>query len=287
MNEKNRPKIPAKTILYAVTALILIGVALSYVRSSATAPLRDAVSVVAGPIQRGFDKIGSAFYEEIENVRTLRAAQTENAALKEEIAALKEENTRLLLERTELDSLRELFDLRSQYSQYEMVGAHVIAKDSGRWFHSFTVDKGTKDGIKKDMNVIAQGGLVGIVTYAGPNYARVLSIIDDESNVMAMSTASQDGCIVSGDLKLYEEGLLRIMHVEKGDVILADDRIVTSNTSTKYLPGILVGIVREMSVDANNLTQSGTLVPVVDFRHLDSVLIITTLKEDTSGEDTP
>ena len=78
-----------------------------------------------------------------------------------------------------------------------------------------------------------------------------------------------------------------IMHVEKGDVILADDRIVTSNTSTKYLPGILVGIVREMSVDANNLTQSGTLVPVVDFRHLDSVLIITTLKEDTSGEDTP
>ncbi len=287
MKDKKKLEITAKHLLYALTALILLCVALGFVRADFASPVRNAVSAAIGPLQKGFDRIGSDIYAEAERIRTLRTAQEENEELREEIAALKEENTRLLLERTELSELQELFELKSQYEQYDMVGARVIAKDSGRWFHSFTIDKGSADGIRVDMNVIAQGGLVGIVTYTGPHFARVLSIIDDESNVMAMSASSEDACIVSGDLELYEDGLLRIMHVEKGDVILEDDRIVTSNTSTKYLPGILVGIVKEISMDANNLTQSGTLVPVVNFKHLDTVLVITTLKQSTVEEETP
>ena len=67
----------------------------------------------------------------------------------------------------------------SQYEGYEKVGARIIAKDAGNWFHSFVIDKGEEDGISIDMNVIAGSGLVGRVVDVGPNWAKVTSIIAD------------------------------------------------------------------------------------------------------------
>jgi rod shape-determining protein MreC len=89
--------------------------------------------------------------------------------------------------------------------------------------------------------------------------------------------------MVSGDLELYSEGKLRIMYIDKDAEIDTGDAVVTSNISTKYLGGILIGYVDQISVDSNNMSKSGTLVPVVDFEHLDTVLVITTLKD--TGDD--
>ena len=60
--------------------------------------------------------------------------------------------------------------------------------------------------------------------------------------------------------------------------------IVTSYISDKYLQGILIGYIKDVSVDSNNLTQSGTITPVVDFEHIQEVLVILDKKEDVSGE---
>ena len=74
--------------------------------------------------------------------------------------------------------------------QYNKIGARVIARDSEKWFQVFRINKGSADGIAVDMNVVADGGLVGIVTDVGANYATVRSIIDDSSRVGAMSLDS-------------------------------------------------------------------------------------------------
>ena len=58
------------------------------------------------------------------------------------------------------------------YAEYEKTAAHVIGKDSGNWFNTFMIDKGRKDGIEKDMNVLAGSGLVGIVTEVGPTWSK-------------------------------------------------------------------------------------------------------------------
>ena len=64
----------------------------------------------------------------------------------------------------------------------------------------------------------------------------------------------------------------------KNGTPVAGDKIVTSNISDKYLPGILIGYTKDVTADANNLTQAGYLVPAVDFGHLQEVLIITQKK---------
>lgn len=262
----------------SIFCICMIGI--TSIKGSLLNPLRNAVGYVLVPIQSGVNAVGGSIYKEANNMRKLKTALEENEKLKTQVDELTEENTRLRAEELELERLRELYELDTEYMQYEKVGARIIAKDSGAWFSVFRIDKGADDGIKEDMNVIAGGGLVGIVTDVGANYATVRSIIDDSSEVSAMAQQSGDTCIVSGDLKLFKEGRLKLGYMEKDDDIKDGDMIVTSNISSKFLPGILIGYATDITVDySDNLTQSGYVIPAAQFDRLQEVLVITDLKD--------
>ena len=114
----------------------------------------------------------------------------------------------------------------------------------------------------------------------GPNWAKVKSIIADDSNVSAMVLASSDNLIVSGNLKLYNTGVIEFEQlIDSDNVVVEGDKIVTSNISDKFLPGILIGYINTINQDANNLTKSGYITPAVDFEHLEEVLVIMELKQ--------
>lgn len=227
--------------------------------------------------------MGRGIYNGIRDYTQLKDALEENESLKEEVARLTEENNRLQANQFELARLRDLYELDQEYMNYEKIGARIIAKDSGDWFQVFRINKGSADGVEVDDNVIAGGGLVGIVTDVGANYATVRSIIDDSSRVSAMALQSGDNCIVAGDLTLFEEGRLRITNITRDGDVKNGDPIVTSNISSKFLPGILIGYAADITVDSERLTKSGYLIPVADFDNLQEVLIITDTKE--TGND--
>lgn len=285
MKKKPEFHITSKHILTLLTVLCILLIGVSAVNSEAFDPIRGAVGYVLVPIQKSVNGVGSAIYDRLADVGRLKNALEENERLKEQVETLMEENNRLKQDQYELKRLRSLYKLDQEYMEYNTVGARVIAKDSGNWFHVFRIDKGSNDGIKVDQNVIADGGLVGIVTDVGPNYATVRSIIDDASKVTAMSQSSSATCVVSGDLQLFKEGRLHLSYMDKDDAIYDSDKIVTSQISDKYLPGIFIGYAADITVDSNNLTKSGYLIPVVDFDSLREVLVITQLKETGSSEE--
>lgn len=266
-------------ILIGLTVFCIILIGITSVADGWLAPLRTGVGYFLIPIQSGVNKVGTAVYDEIVDISHLKTALAENDALKQEMAALTEENNRLMSEQFELERLRQLYELDQEYLQYEKVAARVIAKDSGDWFQIFRINKGSADGIQVGNNVLAGGGLVGIVMDTGANYATVRSIIDDSSRVSSMAMQSGDTCIVGGDLTLYKEGRLRISDIKKDGDIKEGDRIVTSNISSAFLPGILLGYATDITIDSNQLTSSGYLIPVAEFNSLQEVLIITQVKE--------
>ena len=270
----------SKYILIGLSAFCILLIGITSFHDGFLAPLRTGVGYFLIPVQSGVNRAGTALYNEIRDYSTLKEALAENEALKNQMDELTETNNRLQSEQFELQRLRELYQLDQQYLQYEKIGARVIAKDSGDWFQVFRINKGSADGVQVDANVIAGGGLVGIVTDVGANYATVRSIIDDVSRVGAMAQQSGDTCIVAGDLTLYEEGRLRITDILQSGDIKDGDRIVTSNVSSKFLPGILIGYAADITTDSSRLTKSGYLVPVAQFDSLQEVLIITSLKED-------
>ena len=269
----------SKYLLAALTVICILLIIVTSIKDGIMEPLRTGVGYVLVPLQTGVNAVGKGIYTELRDYSMLKDALAENERMKEEIARLTEENNRLLAGQFELDRLRELYQLDQTYMQYEKIGARIIAKDSGDWFQVFRVNKGFADGVEVDDNVMAGGGLVGIVTDVGANYATVRSIIDDSSRVSAMALQSGDTCMVGGDLTLYKEGRLSISDIKKDGDVKDGDRIVTSNISTTYLPGILIGYAADITVDSNQLTSSGYLVPVAEFNNLQEVLIITDLKE--------
>ena len=269
-----------KYFLFGLSLLCVCMIGITTIKGSILNPLRTAVGYVLVPIQSGVNRVGGGLYNELSSVGKLKTALAENETLKTRVDELTEENTRLRSEQIELERLRSLYELDQEYMQYHKIGARIIAKDSSSWFSVFRIDKGSDDGIKEDMNVIAGGGLVGIVTDVGANYATVRSIIDDSSRVSAMAQQSGDSCIVAGDLQLFKEGRLKLSYMEKDDDIKDGDMIVTSNISGKFLPGILVGYATDITVDYNdNLTKSGYLIPAARFDRLQEVLVITDLKD--------
>ena len=270
----------SKYIFIILTVLCVMMVVLSSLKDGLMNPLRNAVGTVLVPMQTGVNRVGRGLYSHWEKHKSLVEAEEENTKLQAKIDTLTEENNILKQNEEELRRLRELYALDQDYLQYKKVAARVIAKDSENWFQVFRIDKGSKDGIKVDQNVMAKGGLVGIVTDVGLNYATVRSIIDDESRVSCMGIQSSDTCIVAGDLKLYEEGRLRISNMKKDAVIQDGDRIVTSNISSKFLPGILVGFAIDIQVDEKRLMKNGYLIPAADFTNLQEVLVLTDRKDD-------
>ena len=269
-----------KYFLFGLSLLCVCMIGITTIKGSILNPLRTAVGYVLVPIQSGVNRVGGGLYNELSSVGKLKTALAENETLKTRVDELTEENTRLRSEQFELERLRSLYELDQEYMQYHKIGARIIAKDSSSWFSVFRIDKGSDDGIKEDMNVIAGGGLVGIFTDVGANYATVRSIIDDSSRVSAMAQQSGDSCIVAGDLQLFKEGRLKLSYMEKDDDIKDGDMIVTSNISGKFLPGILVGYATDITVDYNdNLTKSGYLIPAARFDRLQEVLVITDLKD--------
>lgn len=271
-------------ILIGLSIFCILFIGITSITDEWLAPFRTGVGYFLIPIQSGVNKVGSALYEDISDFKKLKQALQENDELKQEIASLTEENNRLMAEQFELERLRDLYELDQDYLEYEKVAARVIANDSGDWFQVFRINKGSADGIQVGNNVMAGGGLVGIVTDTGANYATVRSIIDDSSVVSAMAMQSGDTCLVEGDLTLYKEGRLRITNIKKDSDLKEGDRIVTSNISSAFLPGILIGYATDITVDSNQLTSSGYLVPVAEFNSLQEVLIITAVKET---EDLP
>jgi rod shape-determining protein MreC len=288
MNNKNTGN--GKTGLIILSVICIALIAVSFISSSAMTPLSAATGFVISPIQKGMNSLGSFLSGFSANMTDSAALREENHELREKVDTLTAENSKLVLDKEELERLQELLDLKEEYSEYDSIGARVISKGSGNWFNSFTIDKGTSDGISVDCNVMSGAGLVGIVTATGPNWSTVRAIIDDNSNVSAMISTTSDTCIIAGNLALIDEGTLSLVKLtDDNNHVHVGDKVVTSNISEKYLPGILIGYISELNNDANNLTKSGTVTPVVDFRHLQEVLVIRTLKQYviSDGETTP
>lgn len=285
MNSKFNFHVKPKLILLILTVICIGSITITYFRQDSAVSVGEAVGYLVVPMQKGINSIGSWFYDKTQDRLELEEAKNQIEELEQSNQGLKEELEKYQDASLENRRLRELLELKDTYKEYETVGASIVAKNSGNWYSSFTIDKGTNDGLALNMNVIADGGLVGLITEIGPNFSVVTSIIDDGSRVSGMIKSTQSNCIVTGDLSSMENGLLKLDYIQTDFDISEDNLIVTSNISDKYVPGLVIGYATNVTLNDDKLTQSGYLEPAVDFANLSEVLVITTLKETSDPQE--
>ena len=280
MKIKKQSSLSSKYWLLILAAVCVLLLGIGRITDSG-GPLRFIANYTIIPMQKGISYVGMWMNDVSDNFETLSELRETNEELQAKVDELTIDNTRLRQEQYELERLRELYKLDENYSDYKKIGAHVIANNGSNWFTDFTIDKGSKDGIKVDCNVLAGSGLVGIVTEVGPNYAKVRSIIDDSSNISSMILSTSDTCMVRGDITLAADGRIRFEKLKNNEnVIEVGEQVVTSHVSDRFLQGLFIGYISEINVDSNNLTRSGYITPAVDFSQIQEVLVITTTKDD-------
>lgn len=285
MRKKTKITIDPKYILAVIVVFCLVVGVISYRFDEKMTPVRSAVGGVITPMQKGINVIGSKMAEKIDYITTMQKTVDQNKKLQKQIDELSAENKLLQQDKYELEEFRKLYDLDEQYAGYSKVAARVISSDNDNWYNSFVIDKGSQDGIKVNMNVMAGDGLVGIVVKVNKSYSRVRAIIDDSSNVSGTILKNSENCIVSGNLNLMNEGLIEISGIDGNAKIEEGAEVVTSQISDKFLPGILIGYIRDLKKDSSNVTQTGYLSPVVDFTGLKMVLVITQVKDSAELEE--
>ncbi len=278
--KKEKFRLPSKYLLFILTVFCVAMMVLSFTTNLLAVPLNYISSYLIVPFENGLTSVGTYALTKTEQLQELSSVLEENEKLKNQINELMNENTQLQQDKYELTKLRELYELDAEYEEYTKIGARIIAKDASNWYSSFVIDKGSDDGIQVNCNVIAGSGLVGRVVEVGPTHAKVVSIISDGINTSGMVLASGDNLIITGNLETMSEGKIEYSQlVDSKNRVTVGDKVVTSNISDQYLPGLLIGYISSIGTDSNNLTKSGFFTPVVDFEHLNEVLVIKELKQ--------
>jgi len=267
-------KIKEKYVIVIVTIVLLITIILTAGKRYNITFIEKGLGYIVMPVQKTFSSVGEWISDQIYFIKNIKELEKQNTELAKKVDELSYENKILQQYKDENTRLRKLLELDKKYPDYPKIGAEIIGKDPGNWYNVFLIDKGSNDGLEVDMVVLSGNGLVGHIIEVAPNYSKVLSIIDDRNAVSSKVLRTGDLGIVKGDLTLLNEGLCKMEYVDAEADIIVGDEIVTSNLSDIYSPGIMIGVVKEIETESHGLTKYALIEPVVDFRHLEEVLVI-------------
>lgn len=240
----------------------------------------NAVGSIFSPVQSAATSVAQFFKDFFTNWR-------DYDQLKDDYEALYQENQRLNVrlsateeETLENERLKTLLDAQDRYESLDPIYAKVIARDPGQWFDTFSINRGTSDGVSMGMAVVTGDGLVGRVYEAGLNYAKVLSIIDSRSAVACLVSRTRDNGVMRGQVtsssqtsECYVYYLPNINNIVPGDVL------VTSGTDSLYPKGLTIGTVTTVSREAGSEGNYVIAMPSVDFQHIEEVLVLRTVIE--------
>ncbi len=261
-------------ILAILTVILLIFMAISTAEGEKAGFLGDAIGTVATPVQRVFRSIGTATENFFTSFKSNSYYRQENEKLTARISELETKTRELYALQNENERLRGLLSLSETHTEYEMVGARVIAKDPGAWYSAFKIDKGTKDGLRKHDVVLTDKGLVGYIYEVGSTWSSVVSIIDAKSAVGCIVERTGDAAVVEGSVELMTEGKCHLLYLSRDAEIAEGDFVETSGLGGIYPEGLLIGKIKSLSVDAQGLYYEAVVEPAVDFDRVSEVMVI-------------
>ncbi len=271
MNKKSKITLFALTIL---TILMLVAIVVSASPNGNFEGLYRFFGTPVTFVQNGVKKAASAVSGWFKYMFSYGKVNAEIEELREknaQIPILEDEKERLILENSEL---RRILGFEDYSEDYSLVPAEIIAEDVTDWFNTFTIDRGTADGVTRGCTVISPDGLVGIVTEAGFASSKFLTIVDENNSFMCRISRSNELVRVRGvsqENLVYE---LRIDRLSASSGIVVGDNIVTADSGGVFPSGIMVGTVKEVTVDRDTGVVTAMVKPAVDLTLLSKVFVM-------------
>jgi rod shape-determining protein MreC len=258
---------------YLFVAVLLAQVVLISAQVSSRSGVPVLASVVSGmfaEVQRGVSAVVSGARRAWGGYVGLRRVHVENETLRQQLAAarLLGQEQRALAERSR--GLLQLLELRDR-SDLSTTAAEIIAAGATPDSRIVTIDKGTRDGLRPDMAVLAPAGVVGRVVVPSARAAMVQLLIERNAAAGALIERSRaQGIVVGGG-----DDRLRMEYVSEVSDVVAGDVVVTSGIDGIYPKGFVIGRVETVEKSGGAYKRIA-LKPAVDFASLEAVLVVLT-----------
>lgn len=259
-------------IVITIIILILV-VILSNIDIQKMSYVENVFNAFVMPIQNGLTYLKNKMAGNDSFFTDISKLQEENEDLKKKNSELEQLLRELEIIKAENETLKEYVNLKDKYQNYKTIPAYIINKDITNYNETIVINVGEKDGIKPNMTVIANQGLVGHVISTTQTTAKVQTIIDPASSVSSSISTSREAIIVSGTLE--KSSTLKASYIPTEATILENDQVETSGLGGIYPKGIPIGNITEIINTKNIMDRYAYIKTAVDFKKLETVLVIT------------
>ena len=275
----NRKKITTKHILIMIIVLIMIIIAIFSFTLKEDKQLNRFESLIKDTVT-SIEKV--VFYpfrlviNKVNDYRELKDIRTKYQQLLPEtnrIDSLKAENIEL---RKQLEALKKELNIDYTLNEYTYLFATVINRNVSNWYNTITIDKGTYNGVTKDMVVVNSQGLIGKVVATSTFTSDIRLITTSNTSNKISITISNGNNKVNGLIKKYNYKLkqLEVEGVSNTKSVAIGDYVYTSGLGEIFPSGILIGTVSEITTDEYDLSKIILVKPIADFDDINYVAIL-------------
>jgi len=242
----------------------------------------NVLSTPVNTLTYGLSKVSAAASDKKNDGMSYDELKEENEALKDANRELRarlvdyydvvEENARLW----------KFYELKKEHEDYQLVPATALRRDSNDEFYSFTIDKGTASDVSAGDPVMGENGLIGYISEADANTAKVVTILSPQSGIGAVDKATKDTGIITGSASLADKNCTMFAKLNSEHKVKEGDIITTTGVSGIYPKNIVVGEVKDIGYDTYDTSYYAVIEPYEDIRKIRDVAVITSF--DGQGE---
>lgn len=263
----------------AVTVIVLsvafLGIIIYTMNNEKKDPVSSGLGSAINPLQKVVYSIGDRVKGTLDFFLNFSKVKEENKDLTKENSELQNKLLEYDKLKEENDRLREVLNFKNSKDSYEYIGTEIIGYSGESFSDGYIIDKGENDGLKKDMVVISDKGLVGQVTSTGSNWAIVQSLLNENIavSVMVNSTRETTG-ILKGYVTRTNNGLTKVTNLPLDSEIKEGDVILTSGLGQIYPKEVKIGEVVSVESDEIKVMKTAIVKPYVDFNKLEELFVI-------------
>jgi len=253
--------------------IVLIGGSLLLLFSSSKRPDSGLVSGflygLLRPLEQGVFGLHKGISEAWSTYVGLIDVKKENQELKEEIRKLKRDKATLSAKESENIRLKRLLNIKTIH-EFPSLVAQVIGEDASGWYRTFFINRGSEDGVRSGMPIIAPEGVVGRVVRTSANMSQVLLVIDPNLSLDCRVARTRDRGVLKGSL----DGGSILRYINLKSQVEPGDEVVTSGLDGVFPVGLPVGTIKSVRTGDQGLFLEATVTPSADLSSVEEVLVI-------------
>jgi rod shape-determining protein MreC len=263
--------------LYKKIAVLLVITVLCIIMARLSSNFTGGIlfNELLAPAQGGVMRVWQRVDHTYDTITQTQQIKAENENLRNQVRELTWENNRLREQSSENERLQDLLDFKERYKDdYTLLGARIISRAPDALSNTLVVDRGSRDGVKKNMVAVSHAGLVGKVVAVGSNTAEILLLLDREAAAGALIQDTRTPGVVEGTED--EHGLLRMVSLPYDAKPKKGETVVTSGMGGIYPAGLPIGKITK--IEDSGVNVFAQVEPFVDFSHLEELFLITDSK---------